>query len=312
MRCPNCFFTIQSGEFFENKDISFEEVVEIVDYYADNGISQIIPNAEGEALLHPRYQEIVRFIIKRLSVKPWLVTNGINLAEHADFVVQNLSEVLVSVDSRSAEGYAAYRGKGTERLFLAALSGLAKVVALKRQRLSPMAVMINCVVTADRCQEIPAMIELAEGLGVDGIRFSNFHPTGGESYSLPLYADNPAVLEVLQGVLRRRNYKIDIFLPNLLGLARPPFFCRMLSSIVIGVNGDFSPCCRITPDRQWGNHFTDADKHNNETLRNFRLGFLQAQAVENLPAACRQCGYLSQLRPVFVSKIQQWVRSEAF
>ncbi len=120
------------------------------------------------------------------------------------------------------------------------------------------------------------------------------------------------VLEELRGVMRRQDYQIGIFLPNLLGLARPPFYCNMLSSIVIGANGDFAPCCRIAPAQKWGNFFIDADRHNNDALREFRHGFFKAQTQENLPAICRTCGYLSQHRPVFVRQQQQWVNSTAF
>jgi MoaA/NifB/PqqE/SkfB family radical SAM enzyme len=312
MRCPNCFFSMQSAEFFADKDITPDAVMEIVEFYRNTGIRQVIPYAEGEALLHPQYQEIVAYIVEKLKNKPWLVTNGSRLADHAEFVARHLCEVVVSVDSPSAEGYAAYRGNASGQFFNLALHGIEKVITAKKQYRSTIHVVINCVVTADRCHEIPAMIKLAEELGVDAIRFTNFHPTGADIAGTPLSADNQTVLEVMRGIIRRSDYQTNIYLPNLLGLARLPFTCRMLATIFIGANGDFSPCCRIASASRWGNFLRDEGKHNSSALRKFRSEFYQAKAIGELPIICQGCGYLNQLRPVFLYKNQQWVKSSAF
>jgi MoaA/NifB/PqqE/SkfB family radical SAM enzyme len=312
MRCPNCFFIRQDSDFFAPEDIAFNDLINIVEHYRARGIRQIIPYAEGEALLHPQYEDIVTYILKTLNVKPWLVTNGAYLADHARFVAGNLCEVLVSIDSPDAAGHAEYRGAATGRLYDAAIRGIEALISLKGELQSSLAVVINCVVTAERCHEIPEMIRLAEELGVSSIRFSNFHLTGGAGSATPLHIDNQKALAVIREVIRRRDYKINIHLPNLLGKAKPPFSCRMLATIFIGVNGDFSPCCRIASAGKWGNYFTDPDKHDNHDLRQFRRTLKTARDITALPEICRNCGYLCQLRPAFSAKTRQWSLSSSF
>lgn len=313
MRCPGCFFAMQAADFFAPRDLSLADAATIIDTYASLGIRQIVPNAEGEPLLHHRYQEIVCDIIERLpQTRPWLVSNGLLLHQHAEFIVDNLCELLVSLDGPDATSYADYRG-GTVAMFEQVLAGIRQAVARKKQRCAPIKIALNCVVSGDRCELIPPMIRLAEELGVDAIRFSNFHPTGENAAGRrPLQHDDPQVAALMRQVLSRRDYRVSIFLPQLLGLARPPYSCRMLNTIVVGVSGDFAPCCRFAPAPRWGNFFTSPERHNNETLREFRLGLRKARSLEEAPELCRNCGYLSQNRPAFNPRQRKWVMSPNF
>jgi radical SAM protein with 4Fe4S-binding SPASM domain len=149
------------------------------------------------------------------------------------------------------------------------------------------------------------MIRFAETLGVDTIKFTNFHPVGNTT-ERPLYNTDPKIISVLNKVAAQRNYKVNILLPSLYGDLKPPYYCRMLSSIVIGSNGDYAPCCRIAPDKKWGNFFESRDKHNSDMLKRFRLSVIRAGNQQQLPCECRECAHLSPERLGFSARERRW------
>jgi radical SAM protein with 4Fe4S-binding SPASM domain len=153
------------------------------------------------------------------------------------------------------------------------------------------------------------MILLAEELGVDTIKFSNFHSFGEVSECQPLYLTDIEVMREIEHIVSRRDYRVGILLPNLFGRGRPPFTCRMLASVVIGANGDFAPCWRIMPEGRWGNFFTSGKRHNSELLCQFRKQVLHAKTVAELPVECRECSHLAPVRGLYAPHLQRWIRS---
>lgn len=306
MRCPGCYYLQQEEEFFKNRDINLEAAKEIVSYYHNCGVQQAVPNAEGDVLLHQDYLELLEFIrglgFKR---KPWLVTNGLRLPMLAERIVHYAGEILISVDGSTHEKYTAYRG-GNRALFEKVMKGIKSVVAAAGNCESKPTLIINCVMTANRVNDIPDMISLAEELGVDHIKFTNYHVAGDSDGMEPLLHSDSHALQVLNQVVNRTDYRVSISLPSLYGKIKPPYFCKMLASVMIGSNGDYSPCCRIVPDAKWGNYYTSTEKHNNPALRQFRLSVLQAAGHDQLPQICRQCAHLSPRRAYFNSDKKAW------
>jgi radical SAM protein with 4Fe4S-binding SPASM domain len=306
MRCPGCYYLQQDENFFKNQDIGLEDAKEIVRHYRAAGVKQAIPNAEGDVLLHPEYRSLVGYINSLgFNLRPWLVTNGIRLPEVAEFVVRNMGEVLVSVDGSTHEKYTAHRG-GNEALFRKVMAGIRSVVNAAKGCSPRPEIIINCVMTADRCDDMPEMIHLAEELGVDTIKFTNYHVTGEGLQKTPLSAGDPKIDAVLRGIVSRKDYVVSILLPTLYGNTQAPFACKMLASINVGSNGDFAPCCRMMPESKWGNYFTSPAKHNNDALKEFRLSVINAASHDQLPVICRKCSHLSPKRLIFVKNRTQW------
>lgn len=307
MRCPGCYYLQQEDDFFKQQDIGLIEAKEIIKYYREKGVRQAIPNAEGDVLLHPEYTALVHYINQlNFMYRPWLVTNGIKLPDVAEFVVQNISEILISIDGSSYQKYTDYRG-GNEALFKKVLSGVRSVVDASK-RLNPRAaIIINCVMTADRCDDIPDMIRLAENIGADVIKFTNFHVAGETQAMKPVTAGDAETDSILRKVISRSDYRVQILLPSLYTDTPPPYQCRMLASIMIGSNGDFAPCCRMVPEAKWGNYFSTPEKHNNEALKKFRLSVLNASSQEQLPRICQKCAHLSPRRLIFHRHKKQWL-----
>jgi radical SAM protein with 4Fe4S-binding SPASM domain len=309
LRCTGCYFLQQQEAFFQNSELPLEQAKEIVDYYHLLGVPQVVPDAEGEALLYRDYPALLSYISsKGFKYKPWLVTNGTLLKRNIDLIFASIREILISVDGHDASSYNAFRG-GNHALFDKVIGGVEALVARGRgQRIRPV-IILNHVTTRDRLDELRKMIVLAERLGVDAIKFSNFHSIGEEMDYRPLYLTDSEVMREIEHIVSRCDYRVGILLPNLFGRQQPPFSCRMLASVVIGANGDFAPCCRIMPEGRWGNFFSSGLRHNNEALCQFRKQVLHAKSVAELPMECRECSHLSPVRGVYQPHLQQWRRS---
>ena len=306
MRCPGCYYLQQDEDFFKNQDIDLEAAREIVRHYRDAGVKQAIPNAEGDVLLHDEYASLIRYIgTLGFRFRPWLVTNGIRLPEVAEFVVRNVGEVLISVDGSTHGKYNAHRG-GNEALFKKVMAGIRTVVDAGRTCNPRPEIIINCVMTADRCNDIPDMIRLAEDMGVDTIKFTNYHVAGEKDQKKPVTAGDPETDIILRQTAGRKDYKVNILLPSLYGKIPAPYSCKMLASINVGSNGDFAPCCRMMPESKWGNYFSSPDKHNNDALKTFRLSVTKATRQDELPRICQKCSHLSPRRLMFLKNENQW------
>jgi len=309
MRCPGCYLSQQQAGFFKNQDIQLDAAKSIVNFYRQAGIKMAVPNAEGEVLLHEGYSELVAHINgSGFRSKPWLVTNGILLHRHADFIARHVGEVLISVDGATSESYTDFRG-GNASLFNKVRRGIEAIISARRRGSGHPHILINSVISRERLRDMPEMIRFTEEIGADTIKFSNFHPTGDSENHRPLYFGDDEAAATLNDIAGRRDYKVNIMLPHLFGNSSPPYSCRMLASVVIGSNGDYAPCCRIIPEAKWGNFFSAREKHNNDALRNFRREVTSANNVTELPKICRECAHLSPRRMAFDRARGQWFLS---
>lgn len=311
MRCPGCYYLQQDENFFQTYDIRLDDAREIINYYRHSGVTQAIANAEGDVLLHPQYADLIEHINSAgFQRRPWLITNGIELPRHADFIVNNIEEILISVDGPDHQRYNAFRG-GNESLFNKVITGIRAVVDARRRHNSKSQVFINYVVTRARCKDIPEMIRLAEALKVDYLKIANFHVAGDavDQEHQPVRAAVPETDATLRRILQRSDYRTHIMLPTLQRHIDPPYSCRMLASVMVGSNGDYAPCCRIAPESKWGNYYRSEHRHNNDALRRFRLSVITARAHSELPAICQQCFHLSPSRAVFDANRKFWTLS---
>lgn len=304
MRCPNCFLALQQEDFFQNHDIDLSLASRILADYRHQGMRQLVVDAEGEVTLHKDFPELLALISRlRPPHPPWVVTNGLQAHRHLNTLLLHTGEILVSVDGPDAESYNAFRG-GNRATFDQVIGNIRQLVALKGDT-GPYLI-INCVISRDRLQLIPPMIELASDLGVDCIKFTNLHVTGEGAQGSPLMEDDPEVIRLLEQVVARTDYPLIVLLPALFGTRSGPFLCRMLASVVIGAEGFFSPCCRIIPEQRWGRYGEGQGDHNNRRLRRFRRKLFNATRLQQVPGICRQCSLLSPRRLAFSPQQRRW------
>jgi radical SAM protein with 4Fe4S-binding SPASM domain len=213
----------------------------------------------------------------------------------------------MSLDGYNAQTYNKERG-GTPETFNTIVNNMSALVAERNKRnIKDFKIVLNCIIGRFNLDYIEPMIKKAERLGVDKMRFGNFHPTNKDkSIYSPLYLGEKDVEESYKYLMSKTDWKVDITLPSLYG-NRARFWCNMLSDkVIIGAKGDFSPCCHVPPDPKYGNFFDSPLGYNQGRLAKFRRQFNFAKKYEDLPGNCSECPRLSPMRNQFSVKNKTW------
>lgn len=301
-RCPFCTWILKDPNFFHTRtdmDMPFNEAKSIVDYYYNIGIRRVRLQAEGEILLYAHLRELLEYCKNKGYTGFNFPTNAILLDQYIDLVLESLSSISISVDGYDASTFIAQRG-GVEATFYKVIGNIRELVNRRKKLKSKIKISVNCVIHSKdyKIKALP-MIRLVESLGVDVIRFANFHAIEGGGGLEPLSAKDICHLQKLV----KRSGKIKVKLPKLgnrqivESRKSSKFYCSMISNMaVIGSQGNYAPCCRIDSDPKWGS-FSDDQKHNSKTLQKLRKSFESATHVEHLGHPyCHNCTRLKKGR----------------
>ncbi len=280
-RCANCQWILDDPNFFSKTDMPLDEAKEMLSFYRKRGTWFVTLQAEGEALTYPGYEDIVKYATQ-IGYKQNLVTNGLLVSKYIDLLAEHMQDITVSIDGHDAETYIGYRG-GTKQQFDHIISNV-RLLATKK-----LPVILNCIINTRNIDEIPKMIELAEELGVDEMRFGNYHPSKyGEDEYRPLYSDSETI-EFYREVMSRKDYKVNIKLPSLYGDKYGCACGSLRNSFLVGPTGDFAPCCHISTDPKYGNyHDNKLGYIDNDNILELYRGF-SGNKRPNLPDVCKEC-----------------------
>ena len=165
LRCTHCLSA--SGEPADG-ELSTAEALDLVEQVHRAGVFQINFGG-GEPFLRPDFEEILAACHSR-GIMTCISTNGTLLNEErvARLAESRLVAIQVSMDGATPETCDAIRGQG---VFNRAIEAL-KLLAATRIPTS-----INTVLTRQNADQIPAMHDLANSLGV-ALRVSRFRPSG--------------------------------------------------------------------------------------------------------------------------------------
>jgi MoaA/NifB/PqqE/SkfB family radical SAM enzyme len=306
LRCPHCQWILRDEDFFENYDMSLTEATKILDEYQKRySISSVDIAAEGEVLLYKEFENITTHAIKR-GLEVSFTTNGTLLDRYSDFLLENLRNISISIDGYDAPTYIEHRG-GTEKHYERVIDNVKNLVAKRDRGNYRSTITVNCIIGRFNFDYIQPMIAFAEEVGIDRMRFGNYHPTDGiEEKLAPLVYGDLEVEAKYREIIGKNDYSVNIGLPSLYG-GRKTFRCTQLfEGIVVGAKGDFSPCCHNEPDPQHGSFFVDPEEFGGGSLAEFRRQFLKANDLKDLPTICQRCPRLSPERAKFSREEGSW------
>ncbi len=295
-RCPYCTWILKDPDFFHTRveyDMLLETAKKIVDYYYDIGVRKVRLQAEGEVLIYAHLEALLVYCKNKGYRNFDFPTNAIQLDKHIDFVLKYLSSISISIDGHDAKTFIEHRG-GTVATFNKVINNTKSLADRKRKTNSGVHIQVNCVIHDGDYKKFLPMVDLAEDLGVDAIRFSNFHALeGGKGLQAVTYKH----LRYIEKLASIRDNKVEIKLPKIdnrknFELAKKgvhKFSCGMLfNTAVVGSDLDYAPCCRIDSGPQWGN-FDSPDKHNSSALQNLRKSIIKAKIITDLHKDCQSC-----------------------
>ncbi|MEJ2241452.1 MAG: radical SAM protein, partial [Candidatus Bathyarchaeota archaeon] len=167
LRCKHCYS--ESGNISKN-ELSTEEAIKIVDQLADFGVTSLAFSG-GEPLMRKDFYEVAHHAVNS-GLYVSLATNGTLLNSEN---VQKLKEtgihyVEVSLDGADAKTHDFFRGK--LGAFDQTLQGLKNCLN------ADICTCIAVTATKNNLKEIPAILEMAERMGIDRFTLFNFIPTG--------------------------------------------------------------------------------------------------------------------------------------
>jgi len=294
MRCPNCLWILEKGDFFNKDDMSLQDAIDIVEYYKKNKLKKVVLQGEGEVFLYPHFEEIYSYFLKSKISFDGMTTNGLILDKFL-YVAKDVG-LTISLDGYNSQSYIKHRGGG-ESQFNKVLDNIREVLKVKDRK----KITINCIVSSVDYKKIPGMIALSESLGVDCMRFGNYHPIAGDLR--PLFNTDKNIVDFYKNIISKNDYKVDITLPGLMNTGKKKFKCSMLKCKNVGSEGFYSPCCHISTDVKYGSFPNESKK-----LAEFKKQFRNAKKISDLPLPCRLCPRLFKNRIIFNKDSKKWSR----
>jgi len=254
-RCVSCDWWRSSGA----DDLSLEEIDALAHALPELG-TRVVVFSGGEPLLRPDVFEAAQtFRARGLTLH--LVTSGVLLERSVTDVAQEFSRVVVSLDAATEELYRAIRG-------IPALKAIERGITRLRAAAPDVAVVARATVHRMNFRELPALIEQAKSLGLDGVSFrpaDMYSSAFGrqrtpQPEALALNRDEVAELgAIVDGAVERYGDDIEsgfvadsaaklrwivrYYAALVDGVACPPLACNApYTSIVVEADGSVRPC----------------------------------------------------------------------
>jgi radical SAM protein with 4Fe4S-binding SPASM domain len=166
LRCPMCARTALPPP--ASQDLTLEQFRTIGDHCFHRAVALAL-SCSAEPLLHRSFCQIVEATDHYRVPFTEVVTNGILLDENKieAIIDARISRIVVSIDGATAPTYESIRvGADFERL----LSNLRLLQAMKEERRASHPILrLNVVMMRRNIEELPALIELAAGLGASQV-----------------------------------------------------------------------------------------------------------------------------------------------
>jgi MoaA/NifB/PqqE/SkfB family radical SAM enzyme len=255
-RCVTCDYWRHGRD-----DMDLAAVTRLLPSFAQLG-TQMILLSGGEPLLNPEWAAIAE-LLRKHSLKVWLLTSGLALAKHARRAAELFDTITVSLDGTDPETYAAIRGlnafhKVCEGIRAAAAEGSRPGIRVTLQR--------------GNFRQLPAFVDLARDLDARQISFlavdvANPHAFGRTDHFVSDLALRPEDLPQLENILdsleqdHAEDFRTGFIAESPQKLRRilqyfaairgfgpyPPVRCNAPEfSAVIGATGRVQPCFFIS------------------------------------------------------------------
>jgi radical SAM protein with 4Fe4S-binding SPASM domain len=167
LKCKHCYS--EAGNI-PTMELSTEEAIKIVDQLADFGVTSLAFSG-GEPLMRKDFFEIASHAVKA-GLYVSLATNGtlLNKENTKKLKEIGLHYVEVSLDGANSKTHDFFRGQNGA--FNQTINGLNNCLE------ENICICIAVTGTKNNLKEIPAMLEMAENMGIDRFTLFNFVPVG--------------------------------------------------------------------------------------------------------------------------------------
>ena len=171
LRCPSC----RKGLIFYKEGSQYKKRIRLADKINDwlhtyNHPIQVHIGSDGDPFASHVYRHFMEHTPVRDNIKYSILTNGLMVKDfwpQIPHIIENLTELGVSIDGATKETYEKLRLGGKWDSINRNLECIAELKEQHNFRF-----VLHMVVQKDNWQEIPAMVELGERLGIDELLFN--------------------------------------------------------------------------------------------------------------------------------------------
>ena len=185
LRCKHCFYANQPGFYNKNSELTTNEILELVDFLADEINILSITLTGGEVFIRKDFFEILKHI-KQKYLPVIIQTNGILVDE---VKAQQLGEVLnyktdsvqISLEGADSKSHDEIRGSGTFE---------KTINAIKLLRQNSVRVRINMTLTTVSAPKMDSIFELCDDLNITNLSIGRYEVCSEQQQYLELTADD--------------------------------------------------------------------------------------------------------------------------
>ena len=212
LRCPSC----RKGLIFYKEGSQYKKRIRLADKINDwlhtyNHPIQVHIGSDGDPFASHVYRHFMKHTPVRNNIKYSILTNGLMVKDfypQVPHIIENLTELGVSIDGATKETYEKLRLGGKWDSINRNLECIAELKEQHNFRF-----VLHMVVQKDNWQEIPAMVELGERLGIDEIYFNKIQDWNtGQDINEMLPPDNEEYNRIRNYIqkLSLTNYKTNL------------------------------------------------------------------------------------------------------
>lgn len=251
LRCTNC-----DREGFKNSDADFENVVKLRNpiKYA----KMIDLTGWGEAILYPKYAEVVEYIFSINNKKKLIsqTTNGALSDKYGDLLKGRLQRLVISLNAATPVTYNREMRGGNFNETISSVKALLSRLTNEDRKVAR----LHFVAHTNNYQEMPLFVELAKSLNVSQISFGQYMSSGPDTEQNTLLKIKSQYNDILKKVDEAsRKFGVEVFYRRFgenLGLS--PNNCMFpYEWCFVMPNGDMTPCCYLG-DISMGNVFNNS------------------------------------------------------
>jgi MoaA/NifB/PqqE/SkfB family radical SAM enzyme len=288
--CRFCHLATGSGPARAGLDMSLERIQALLDQLP--GLRWIDLQGVGEPLMHPGFEALLELLHAR-GIRSEFTTNAVRMGPEVrrSILTRSVHRVTVSLPSVSPGPFAALTG----RAVLSDVIENTRALACERPAGGAPELRVQHVPLSSTLDEMPRVVEVAAGAGVDRMVVSRYQPLGPDDPLLPGRAALRAALGRAGECARRLGLALDV--QDLSAHAgpgeRPPVVpvrhCTWAWTIpFVDVEGELRPCAYAPRAASLGNVFRTpvAEAWNGGPYRALRLA-QRSEATEGLP--CHSC-----------------------
>jgi MoaA/NifB/PqqE/SkfB family radical SAM enzyme len=255
----------------------------------------------NDPLENPELLDMINYAYRFNGAESTIYTDGLQLEQWSDALVKSSLHVLViNMVGHRPSSYSLMSGQPLAQ-FVTILNNVKTLLERKKFYHSNLSVELRMTIDVHNFQEIPAMIQFAQELGVDGIHFDNYlapnSPGKSEGKSdRSLYSHHMQIVRYLQEIeqLYAGNTQLTIHMPKLLTTDMSTHrHCKdAFSTVSVDAELNVSACSRHLLLYGPLGKIWDEDFFNNpmyQWLRGIFTKHTDPKDAPSIPAACQGC-----------------------